>query len=114
MFQQIRAERGERGFTLVELLVVLAILGILAGVAVFSLTSVGDNGALSACKTERSTVTTAIAVYTNIKGAAPTAMTDLTTAFTAGTPSISYGAILSSTPKYATLTGVNATAPSGC
>src|SRR5436305_864284 len=62
MFQQIRAERGERGFTLVELLVVIAILGILAGVAVFSLTAVGDNGAAASCKTEKSIINTAIAV----------------------------------------------------
>jgi prepilin-type N-terminal cleavage/methylation domain-containing protein len=117
MFQQIRAERGERGFTLVELLVVIAILGILAGVAVFSLSSVGDNGAASACMTEKSTVTTGAAVYQTIKGTAVSATSDLTGTFTAGTPAVTYGPILASTPKYwkyttGALSGISL--PAGC
>jgi prepilin-type N-terminal cleavage/methylation domain-containing protein len=53
----------ERGFTLIELLVVIAILGILAGVVVFAVGGIVDRGKNSACKTEVSTVQTAIEAF---------------------------------------------------
>lgn len=108
MFKQLRKERGERGFTLVELLVVIAILGVLSGVAVFSLSSVGDNGATEACKVERSVLTTAVAVYKQQNDGAIPTMGDLTGAD-----------ILSGTPKYWTLDAAGdpvkaGTAPAAC
>ena len=119
MFQQIRAERGESGFTLVELIVVIAILGVLAGVAVFSLSSVGDNGALSACKTERATIVTGQAVYLTLKGSAAQTFADLQGTFSPGAATTPvYGPILASTPKYFTMAAgaisPTTTAPSGC
>jgi prepilin-type N-terminal cleavage/methylation domain-containing protein len=53
----------ERGFTLIELLVVIAILGILAAVVVFSVGGITDKGKTSACKTEVSTVQTALEAF---------------------------------------------------
>ena len=53
----------EQGFTLIELLVVIAILGILAAVVVFSVNGITDRGKSSACKTEVSTVQTAVEAY---------------------------------------------------
>lgn len=53
--------RGQGGFTLIELLVVVAILAILAGVAVFAVNNLTKDAGNSACKTERSTLQTAMA-----------------------------------------------------
>lgn len=54
-------QRGQGGFTLIELLVVIAILAILAGVVVFAVGNSTDNAEVSSCKTERSSIITAIA-----------------------------------------------------
>ena len=54
-------QRGQGGFTLIELLVVIAILAILAGVVVFSVGNSTKNADVSACKTERASIITAIA-----------------------------------------------------
>ncbi|MDQ1680261.1 MAG: hypothetical protein QOI42_1120 [Frankiaceae bacterium] len=86
MLQHLPSRRDENGFTLVELLVVIAILGILAGVAVFSLTSVGDNGNANACKTEKSIVNTAIAVATS-QGTSGGAIDTAVSGMLASTPS---------------------------
>jgi general secretion pathway protein G len=53
----------EQGFTLIELLVVIGILGILAGVVVFAVGGITDRGKNSACKSEVTTVQTAIEAY---------------------------------------------------
>jgi prepilin-type N-terminal cleavage/methylation domain-containing protein len=53
--------RGQGGFTLIELLVVIAILAILAGVVVFAVGNSTSNAKVSACKTERASLITAIA-----------------------------------------------------
>lgn len=63
MIQRRRRMMGQGGFTLIELLVVIAILGILAGVVVFAVGSSTDNAAEAACKTEKSTIKTAIAAF---------------------------------------------------
>jgi len=62
----------ERGFTLIELLVVIAILGILAGVVVFAVGGITDRGKNSACKSEVSTVQTAVEAFYAKTGAYPT------------------------------------------
>ena len=61
----------ERGFTLIELLVVIAILGILAGVVVFAVGGITDRGKNSACKSEVSTVQTAVEALYAKTGAYP-------------------------------------------
>ena len=55
------AQRGQGGFTLIELLVVIAILAILAGVVVFAVGNSTKNADVSACKTERASIITAMA-----------------------------------------------------
>jgi general secretion pathway protein G len=52
--------RGQGGFTLIELLVVIAILAILAGVVVFAVGNSTTNAKTSACKTEASSIRTAV------------------------------------------------------
>jgi len=53
-------QRGQGGFTLIELLVVIAILAILAGVVVFAVGNSTKNADVSACKTEKASIITAI------------------------------------------------------
>ena len=60
MIEKRKAMAGQGGFTLIELLVVVAILAILAGVAVFAVGNLTSDAGISACKTELSTVKTAI------------------------------------------------------
>jgi general secretion pathway protein G len=69
---QIRkARQEESGFTLIELLMVIVILGILSGIVVFAVNGIQDKGAVSACKANVNTVTTAVeAFYANTPGTA--------------------------------------------
>jgi prepilin-type N-terminal cleavage/methylation domain-containing protein len=65
----------EQGFTLIELLVVIAILGILAAVVVFAVGGITDRGKSSACKSEVSTVQTAIEAFYAKNGVYPAGTT---------------------------------------
>lgn len=63
----------EAGFTLVELLIVIVIMGILAGIVVFAVGNLTGNAQTNACKTEKSTLETAVEAYkANYSGAVPT------------------------------------------
>jgi prepilin-type N-terminal cleavage/methylation domain-containing protein len=58
-----RARREDSGFTLIELMIVIVILAILAGIVLFAVGGVTDRGTSAACKTDLSTVSTAVEAY---------------------------------------------------
>ncbi len=108
---------GAKGFTLIELLVVVIILGILAAVAVFAVGGLTDNAKKNTCKTEYSTIKTAIQAYK--------AQNDGNAPATAAAMLESNNGNLTDTPKYFTVSGTGTTAtitpntgtnapPSGC
>jgi prepilin-type N-terminal cleavage/methylation domain-containing protein len=83
----------QKGFTLVELLVVIVILGILAAVVVFAVSGSTSKAKDSACKSELSSLQTAVEAYNASTGSYPTAMSQLTTGsskFLRSTPTL-YG-----------------------
>jgi Tfp pilus assembly protein PilE len=83
-----------------ELLIVVVVLGILAGIVVFSLTGVSAQAAVAACKSDASTVQTAVAAYeAKNNGTAPTSISQLTPDYLHSAPS---------SPDYA-ITVVNGT-----
>jgi len=88
--------KSEGGFTLIELLIVIVILGILAGIVVFSVRGIQDRGNVAACKTEVSTVQTAVEAYYAENKAYPTTSAEWT--------SLSSGsdALLHTAPSYVT------------
>jgi prepilin-type N-terminal cleavage/methylation domain-containing protein len=51
---------GQGGFTLIEMLVVVALLGILSGTAAFATSGIADNATTSACRSEKTTVRSAL------------------------------------------------------
>jgi len=57
------AQETNGGFTLIELLIVIVVLGILAAVVVFSLGGVTATSAQAACKTDGSSINTALAAF---------------------------------------------------
>lgn len=87
---------SDGGFTLIELLIVIVILGVLAGIVVFSVRGIQDRGNVAACKTEVSTVQTAVEAYYATNNAYPTTATEWA--------SLSSGsdALLHSVPSYVT------------
>jgi general secretion pathway protein G len=63
MLARLRKLQGDEGFTLIELLIVIVILGILAAVVVFAVGGITNNGTLSACKSDKTSVATAAEAY---------------------------------------------------
>jgi len=65
MFARLRAARqkDDAGFTLIELLIVIVILGILAAAVVFSVRGIQNRGQAAACKSDISTVQTAVEAH---------------------------------------------------
>lgn len=64
--------KNKKGFTLVELMVVVAILGILVAVAVPVYNNVTENAKKTACKSNISTIESAVVMYQAEEGAIPT------------------------------------------
>jgi general secretion pathway protein G len=63
MHRMIERARQEEGFTLIELMIVIVILGVLAGIVLFAVGGITDRGTSAACKTDVSTVQTAVEAY---------------------------------------------------
>ena len=63
MHRAIERARQEEGFTLIELMIVIVILGVLAGIVVFAVGGITDRGTSAACKTDVSTIQTAVEAY---------------------------------------------------
>jgi prepilin-type N-terminal cleavage/methylation domain-containing protein len=63
MRRMIERARSEGGFTLIELMIVIVILGILAGIVLFAVNGINDRGTSAACKTDQSTITTAVEAF---------------------------------------------------
>ncbi|QNE18329.1 prepilin-type N-terminal cleavage/methylation domain-containing protein [Kribbella qitaiheensis] len=81
MLQQLRsARKNESGFTLIELLIVIVILGVLSGIVVFAVQGINDRGNAAACKTDKSSVITAVEAYYAKTGSYPADYAALTTA----------------------------------
>lgn len=86
MYQRVKAARNkESGFTLIELLIVIVILGILAGVVIFASAGFKNKGSAEACKTNLSSVKTAVEAFHTDSATAkyPVAWGDLATYFDA-------------------------------
>src|SRR6266550_1599342 len=71
MHRMIERARQEEGFTLIELMIVIVILGVLAGIVVFAVGGITDRGTSAACKTDVSTMSTAVEAYYAKKGFYP-------------------------------------------
>ena len=55
-----RSMAGQGGFTLIEMLTVMALLGILSGTAVLASSGIDGGATVSACRSEKSTVRSAL------------------------------------------------------
>jgi prepilin-type N-terminal cleavage/methylation domain-containing protein len=71
MRRMIERARQEEGFTLIELMIVIVILGILAGIVLFAVGGITDRGTSAACKTDQSTISTAVQAYVAKHGTNP-------------------------------------------
>ena len=92
MYQRIRASKAkEGGFTLIELLIVIVILGILAAVVIFASAGFRNKGATESCKTNLSSIKTAVEAFhaDNSKAAFPPTFVSLATYFDAN--GVTYG-----------------------
>jgi general secretion pathway protein G len=92
-----QSDDSDSGFTLIELLIVIVVLGILAAVVVFSLGGVAGTSRQADCKSDGSSIKTAIAAYTAANGAAPTGSANLVTAYLASWPGTGNGCTFSVT-----------------
>jgi prepilin-type N-terminal cleavage/methylation domain-containing protein len=63
MHRMIERARQEEGFTLIELMIVIVILGTLAGIVLFAVNGINDRGTHAACRTDQSTISTAVEAY---------------------------------------------------
>ncbi len=72
MHRAMQRAREESGFTLIELMIVIVILGVLAGIVVFAVGGITDRGTSAACKTDVSTIQTAVEAYYAKQGSYPT------------------------------------------
>lgn len=95
-----------KGFTLIELLVVVIILGILAAVAIFAVGNLTDKATENTCKTELSTLKTAIQAYKANSASGTSLPSSVNQLLETATPPGN----LDSTPKYYTVTTAGAPA----
>ncbi len=72
MQKLLQKARTDEGFTLIELMIVIVILGVLAGIVVFAVGGITDRGTSAACKTDVSTISTAVEAYYAKTGGYPT------------------------------------------
>src|SRR5437660_1554400 len=63
MHRMIERARQEEGFTLIELMIVIVILGTLAGIVLFAVNGINDRGTHAACRTDQSTINTAVEAF---------------------------------------------------
>jgi Tfp pilus assembly protein PilE len=104
-----------------ELLIVIVVLGVLAGIVVFALSGVSAQAAVAACKSDASTVQTAVTAYeAKDNGTAPTSISQLTPDYLHSTPSspdyaitVVNGAVMVAAPTSATPVASDTT-PSPC
>jgi len=68
-----------QGFTLIELLIVIVVLGVLAGIVIFAVGGVVARSAIAACRTNATSVETAVKAYEVQTGGTPTVTPDLLT-----------------------------------
>ena len=71
MHRMMERARQEEGFTLIELMIVIVILGVLAGIVLFAVRGITDRGTTAACKTDQSTIQTAVEAYVAKHGTNP-------------------------------------------
>jgi prepilin-type N-terminal cleavage/methylation domain-containing protein len=117
----MRRDADEQGFTLMELLIVVVVLGVLAGIVVFALGGVSAQAAVAACKSDVSTVQTAVAAYeAQHPGSTVTDIGQLAPNYLHAVPdspdytiSVASDTVMVSTPTDPTLAASNAT-PDPC
>jgi general secretion pathway protein G len=91
----VRNPGGEAGFTLMELLIVIVVLGVIAGIVVFALSGVSAQAAVAACKSDASSVESAVSDYNAETGGQPTVTAAL---LTTGNPTYLHS--MPSSPDY--------------